>query len=482
MGIIDQKLAVFGQISALRTLNEDFPKFNLTNSFPSVNNEKDGLAFIIDLLKALVGYEELRDILIDTLTFDMDDIESAIKLAVKKDLKKLVNCGVDPSIPDFLKHQSVSLSGTGVDLNLNGIDFTGLMYIDPEGSLGNLFYDDVTNGVNSTDFNTFLYNTVQSDGTQENWGTNTTSNNILSLEFNSVGAVNNTLNISASQFYSTPANGKTLTDLNNDYIDSIKLFDSAKLINNIIDTLFGSVTVNLNKTRKQLEQEAKVENIVNSIINTDEDDVIDDNFFTFTNEEIRFQEEIADNRRKGIRKVFTCREVISEVSVDSLTTLQEALSGTTTKVEEKQAYSDAINAMGDESGDNADEQDKYNIKLSFIEGLIKKIMLAIVNALLSPKVILLFALNHKIINGLTSSFDGAIDFMKQNKALIRNVINSVRDTIVKILLKQTLIAIKNLAATNAVASLTEKVKSTQAQLLSLVGIPNDVIRKINNLG
>lgn len=482
MALIDDKRAIFGQIAALRTLNEGFPKISLANSFPSVNNQKNSLSFLLDLLKALVGYEELRTTIIDILTYDMDNIENNIKLVLKKELKKLVNCGVDPSIPDFLKHQSIIPSSIGVDLDLKKIDFTGLMYINPTSAYGGLFYNDITNGINSTDFNTFLFNAVQNDGIQENWGASVTGNNILSLKFTSTGPPNNILNIKASAYYSNPINGKTLTDLNNDYIDSVKLFTSDKIITNIIDTLFGSVSVNLNKSRKQLEQEAAIDNIVESILSTDESDVIDDSYFSFSNDEIRFQQEIADSRKRGLIKIKTSEELEVSIPSDSLNTLYVSITGSTNKIEEKAAISTAINEMGDQVSSTAKNGDKYNIKLSFIDGLIRKLMSAIINILLSPKVISIIALNHKIIHGPSAIFDGPIDFMKKNKTLIKGIINGVRETITQVLLKKALIAVRNLISENATATMTERTKLNQAQILSLVGVPQDVLRTINNLG
>jgi len=481
MPIVDDKKAVFGNIAALKTLNEGYPSFNLSNSFPSVNNGKDGVAFLVDLLKALVGFEELRDMVVDALTFDMGSIEEQIKKVLKFELKKLVSCGVDPSIPDFLKHQLINPPAPGVDVVLNKVDFTGLMFIDPQGEFGGLYYDDETSGIASTDFNTFLYETVQNDGSQENWGTQTGLNPILSFEFNSTGPVNNTLNIRASAFYSDPSNSKTLTDLNNDYIDSVQLFSTDKLINNIVDTLFGSISVEIKKTTKQLEQEAAVENIVECILNTDDTDVVDNSFFEFSNEEVRVHQEIANDRRRGIKKIASCRNIETSVPADELIQFSNDFKATVNKVEEKQVVSNAINSIGDQASSNAPTADKYNIKLNFIENLIKKLTLAIVNAILSPKVIMIFALNHKIINGLASTTDGPIDFMKQNKALIQGILKGVRDAIIQLLLKKALSAIKKLVAENATALITEKVNFQKAQLLSLVGIPQEVLRIIANL-
>ena len=58
--------------------------------------------------------------------------------------------------------------------------------------------------------------------------------------------------------------------LNDSFIDSINILKTDKLVNKIIDSIFGSITVDLNKTEKQLEEEAKINQIIDRFINLDE--------------------------------------------------------------------------------------------------------------------------------------------------------------------------------------------------------------------
>ena len=102
MDITKQKGKVFSEIAALRVSAEGFPKSQLLNSLPSITQETNSLDFLMDLLKSLVGFESLKDSLVDALTHNLDDIEIEIKEALKKILKSMVSCSVNPSIPsDF---------------------------------------------------------------------------------------------------------------------------------------------------------------------------------------------------------------------------------------------------------------------------------------------------------------------------------------------------------------------------------------------
>ena len=194
MGIIDQKAAIFGKIGAARTVAEGLPKLVPNPSFPSINNSGDAIGFLVDLLKSLVGIEKLRDIIVDTLAYKLDEMEVGIKIAMKLSLKELVNCGVDPSIPAYIKS-----SGSGVTTKTNKVDFFDMFKTDPKSPEGNLLYTDPSTPLTSSnDYNTFVYGTIQNDGTVESW------NNILDVRFDSVNTSptpNNTLTFNANASY-----------------------------------------------------------------------------------------------------------------------------------------------------------------------------------------------------------------------------------------------------------------------------------------
>lgn len=479
MSIIDQKKKVFGDIAALRASAEGFPKFKINDSFPSINNSGNSMDFLTDLLKSLVGFESLKNVVTDTVTHNLSGIENDVKKILKKELKKIVSCSVNPSIPDWVKHSTVVPSSTGIDLELRKIDYLGILLVDPISQAGNLLYDDVSSGINSTDFNTFLFNTVQDDGNENSWGSVTQIQDILSLEFNSFGTINNSINLKISPFYSNPINGKKLTDVNNDYIDSISLFGSDKMINNLIDSIFGSISFNIKKSKKQLLKEAEIDKVINDIINADESKVIDDSYFSFSNEDARLFEDIIENRRKGIKIIEGSNPMKSSIPIDSLTTFNEQISTATTTTQKAMAVSAGLDDLAAKSSEGMNGSDAYTVKLNFIDNIIKKLMSTIANVILSPKLIMIFALNHTIVHG--SSFDDSMSFMKKNKTLIRSILNGVRDSIISILLKEALKAITELVQKNVVDVQIEKSKAYSAQMASMVGVPPEILRIIAGL-
>lgn len=476
MSIAQDKQKVFSEISALRVSAEGYPKMILSDSIDSLNEIKaNSLDYLTDLLKSLVGFDSLKDVVVETLTQNLDEIEDDVKVTLKKVLKNLVSCSVNPKLPqDFINN--------GITIGLQNIDFLDIMRIAPTSEAGNLLYYDVVAQSQSSDFNTFLYSTIQNNGAYDSWGSVTASNDILDIKFDEVGTINNSITIKPSSTF----NSDKLVNLNNDYIDSLKIFNSAKLINNIIESIFGSISVEIKKDEKTIQREIQIDDIINRILNADEDDIIDDSYFSFSNDEIQDIEYRARLRRNGIKNISDCENLTSSVPMKDLTDLNNEFDALNTDLEAGEynekfttIVRNGLDKLADISAQNANEQDKFKIKINFIEGIIKKLMIAIVNVVLSPKLIIIFAINHQIIYG--ENFENVEDFMKKNKWLITLVLESVRDVIVSILMAKALKEIKKLVADNVIKVQIEKFKAKKSQLLSLTGTPNEVLRKISGL-
>jgi len=473
MGIIDQKSKIFGNIAAARTVVEGLPKLVTNSSFPSINNNGNSIAFLTDLLKSLVGMEKLREVIIDTLSYKLDEMEIGIKTAMKQSLKELVNCGVDPSIPTYIKS-----GGSGIKIEVKKIDFFDVLKTNPLSPEGKLLYSDVVNPfTSSNDFNTFLYGAVQNDGVTETWGLSP----ILDVKFDSLNLIptpNNTLTFNANSAY----NSKTLTDFNNNYIDSVDLFDSAGLLNKILDNVFGCISVGLNKSSTQLKKEEEIKMIIDCIVNADENDVIDDNYFTFSNEEIAIQEDAANWRKKGISICHTCGLKATSLPLNTISAINLQISGATTGEAKKDAIGSGINTLGQTIKNQANDiKDAYALELNFIEKLIQNLVSSIISFILSPKIITIFLINYKIIYGQGAEYEDAADFMKKNKNLMKSISKSVRNAIISILLNTVLKQISSLVAATAIEIATEKAKNQLSQILSLVGIPQSVLRLIKGI-
>ena len=149
------------------------------------------------------------------------NIEKDIKLALKQELKSIVSCGVDPSIPSFLKY-----GNSGIVTEVKKVDFFDMLLTDPTTIGGSLMYDDVSNQLNSTDFNTFLYSNIEQNksdftpngGTSSPWGSSTIGSDVIDLKFSPVGTPdigNNVIKVTTNSNF----DNKTLIEFNNSFID-----------------------------------------------------------------------------------------------------------------------------------------------------------------------------------------------------------------------------------------------------------------------
>lgn len=471
MSLLDKKQQIYGNIAAARTISEGLPNLKLNSSIPSINNGGNSISFLSDLIKSLIGYDVMVTTIVNILTHSLTDIEREIKIALKTNLKNIVSCGVNPSLPNFIKS-----TGSGIIIEVSKVDLMDLFKTDPNSIGGRLIYNDVSNPLsNSTDFNTFLYAVIQGNGTTFTW------KNIFDITFNSIGTgniPNNTFLIKANHSY----DNKTLTDLNNDFIDSLTLFNSSNIVNRLIDIIFGSISININKTKKQLENEAKINTVIDNMVNADADDSIDDSYFTFTNDEIYTQQIQSDLRKNGIIKLACCNKIAASVPVGMLINFNNQMSGTTNVQQQEQIISTNLNAMAEQNTVNStNPSDSISIKLNFIQNLIDNLIKAIVSVVLSPKVAMIFLINYKIIYGPSATYNDGIDFIKKNKNLFNSIMKKVSELIIKILLVIALKQIALLVADTVAVRETEKAKNQLSQILSLVGVSTESIRLIQGL-
>lgn len=476
--IIDQKKDVFSSLGALNILNDGFPKAPSFNSFGSINNGQDSSKFLIDLLKALEGIKVVKEILIDTIVYRLPDLEIAIKDGLKKELKEMVSCSINPTIPSWFQH-----GGAGVEMTVPNIDFYDLMKVDPTSVAGELSYKDVTSGVSSKDFNTYLYYTIQDPTNPKLWGGSTTSNNMLETTFLENGTTdNNILKFTTSPAYSN----KKLTEFNNDYINSISLFgtpgsiDSSTMISLIIETLFGSISFASKKSKKQIQKEVEINEILECIVNAE--GAITNNFFEFDNPTLGKMDELVNDRKMGIRRLETCRNLPVKITIENGFNAVNLIDVSTTKEEERDAVTSALDGLADEQAKfSQNPGDVSSIKSNFFSEMLESFVRIIMGLIISPKFITLFAINHQIIYGQGESYDDAKDFMKKNATLVNNVKKVLRDMLLNILLKAALKYLTIKLRQKFVDDNIEKGKTYTTSLLSALGVPPFVIAQINDL-
>lgn len=438
MNLLNQKKQIFGAVGALNAINDSFPKLPTTNSLGSINNNTDSTEFLVDLINTLVGVQVLKEYIVDVITYRLPEIEDSIKDGLKKELKKIVSCNINPSIPDWVKH-----GGSGVVIKVSDIDFYNMMKINPDSIGGSLLYTDISSGINSSDFNTYLYNTIQVPGASSTWGQSTSGVGIIETTFmETSNDGNNLLKITATPEFSD----KKLTELNNKLIDSISLFgnpnshNSKTMINMIIEQLFGTISssTTVNKGKNQIRKEVEINEILTNIINSEDDD-IDDTYFEFDNPTLSKIDTEVNDKKEGIKRIQTTNEIKTRLSTDILSSSQTSIDNTTNKMEELEAVGDVMNKLANEqSGFALNVGDEFTIENNFFTNIIKTFTLTVMNIVFSPKFITLFAINHQIIYGTNDSYNGPIDFIKKNRLIVKAMTKVIKDILLGLLLELAL--------------------------------------------
>ena len=464
MSIIDQKRTLLNNIAALKSLNTGFPELNLSSSFPSLNNNSNAVDFLLDLIKNLIGFDQLKEELIRFLSIQTNSIEATIKLILKNILKKYFSCSIDALIPDFM----LDGLGDGFNICVKQIDFFNLLKVDPETIGGKLIYGEI-----QKDLNSFLYEVLQ--------GNSGTWKSLIKVEYLLQGVVegqmkNNVFNVKIDSSWT----GKTVNDFINNFIDSVVLFTLPSLINKIFDIIFGSISALLGKGRNVIEGEVELEILVNKIVDLP-DTTINDSYFEFTPDEIDYFNERVNERINGRRILKDCNFVSSSINIDDLIDTNNQLLSTSTLIEIEQILSNQFSILSNQATDDLDETSREFGQLNFFEQLFKGIVQGLTNVVFAPKTMMIFVTYFKVVNNSVGFVDFN-DFLQQNRQIVIDIVReAILPLITDFLLKLVIKYITKLAIEDQAGRFLEMGKNYQLQLQSLVGVPKQIRDLISGL-
>lgn len=464
MSLFDQKNSLLNEVSALKSLNTGFPNLDLSSSFPSLNNKSNATDFLLDLIKSLIGFEQIKDELIKFLTYNSATIESTIKKVLKRILKSKFSCSIDALIPSFM----IDGLGSGFNVAVQQIDFFDILRVNPTSIGGQLIYGNVDD-----DLNVFLYNILQ--GNVGTW------KSLLKIEFQQSGLVDgvfksNVLNIKIDSSW----NGRTVNDFINTFIDSLSFFTLSTLINRLFDIIFGTIAAFLNKSPKTIENEVQLEMLVNKIVDLP-DTIIDNSYYNFTPTEIDYFNGRVNERQNGRRILKDCNFVSSSINFDDLVDTNNAINATSNLVEIKNVLDNKFSILAAQATQNLNTNNQNLGSLDFFEQLFKGILQALANIVFAPKIMLMFTTYFKIVSN-TIGFTTFEDFLNQNRQFIIEIIrDALLPLIVEFLLKLVIKYVTQLILEDQTSRLIEMAKNQQLQILSLVGIPQNIRDLIEKL-
>lgn len=479
----NKKKETLGTIASIQTILERYP---VLISNDTVGNTS--LTFTFDLLEMLgVGPDEILEWLSKLLSEKngwLDILEDAIKAFLITTFKDTYTCSINPRLPSstmrtvYPDASEVGTVGTGITVNLDDIDAFGILNHCPVTEQGSVFYFDTnpSNGYNSLnvyssmDFNAYLWYVINrgknppehnsvwdnrvdyikkfdlvgtfGESSMKGRFLNATGRRSPIFRVPGVGSKKEILSCAYAESGVTEQNklvvyinydryfgqfgNKTVFEFNFDYITSLKLFDSKTLVAQIINAVAGiSTSLNANLSFNQQLISAQLKEIVKRVMMT-EDGSPEDCYYKFSNEEYDKLLREADIRQKTTGENYKALndEIISEVS---------KINNASADDEDKVIYSVFKSVSQDISTYNSDDKYEVSLGIDVIRKFLEETVFQLTLQVLSPKIMLLYAINDKVLDPNGSGINGAIEFFKKFENLIVSLIKQIFSLIMEYL-------------------------------------------------
>lgn len=239
---------------------------------------------------------------------------------------------------------------------------------------------------------------------------------------------------------------KTVFEFNYDFIFSLKLFDSQVIVANVINALLGlakSATAALLSGKYSLQQkviEGQVGKVVKELMNG-EDTVINDCFFSFSNDELNSLLEETEVKRYNNYQFGDTLGTISDedaaTMINDINNIGNASTLNEVQTNIANVFTNVAEAVAAQN-DSVEISDKFSFRANIILKIIEQCVTQIVLQVLSPKVMLLFAVNSYFMGDVTDGDFSKINvgqFLKGLSNLISSIVKQVFDMIIKELIQ-----------------------------------------------
>ncbi len=236
---------------------------------------------------------------------------------------------------------------------------------------------------------------------------------------------------------------RTVYEFNYDYIYSLKLFDTKTLIANIANSLLGlSASLSFSFSHEQKVIQKRVEAMVEKIMSQSDTEVSEDCFYKFDN---TTYQQMINSVTKSYNGSYLNPDPTYDTANDDVFSSISALGGTTGKECQfdliKKTIESISKPLSNQENAGVTTVNSFRIGADFITNFVKQTAIQIVLQVLSPKVAILYAINSQIMGDPGNMREWAA-FMENFDNLMKNVIVTVKDIIVKELYNFTMEKLK----------------------------------------
>ena len=227
--------------------------------------------------------------------------------------------------------------------------------------------------------------------------------------------------------------GLTIYEFNYDFVMGMKLFNPKNIAIRIIQTLTSfKVGADLSLSMSETLYQMRISEIIKNLIDADDSEV-SDCFYSFSNEKYQSMLQDAEKKRANLYPFQDGEQSISIDGEEVISILNEYSSEATLN-EQKDIFKRAFAKVTANITNEILPEDRLNISKNFIIESIKVLGVAIFETLISPKMLLLFEVNKRIMGEHSTEYPSIETILQELASLVSSMILELMDTIVKELL------------------------------------------------
>lgn len=259
--------------------------------------------------------------------------------------------------------------------------------------------------------------------------------------------------------------GLTVFEFNYDYVMSIKLFDAKVLAHSLMESVLNmNMGISVGLGVRHQEGTETIKEIIKNILESD-DSEINDCYYTFDNSKYDALLRKAEEKRARQERFGN---VTHETGLfDSVNDILNEYDANAELNEQVDVLHRAITQAAVTVSDGVEESDKFDVEFNFIFDLIEALTTAIVNGILSPKVLMLLEVNQKIMGGTWEKFT-LKDLIQALRVIIVAIVKEIRDMVIQELLKLVLKALEPIIQMLASILLREQLENYSDAILEII--------------
>lgn len=388
MGLIDQKSGVFTTIGSYTSMMQAGNMPNPTNIFASINNAKDAIPYMLDVLKVVAGSFALQVLVGKLFTSFIDGVEPELKTMLKKQTTQF---NADTNLPADLGTTPLPTIDPNKEI------------IDPKSDAGTLINGD------GDSFKGKAFYAIQ----------NQTPTNYLNMQLTFVegtGGSKGDINIKPAV--------ATVGGFMNTFIDNTTIINKKEFMSKTMNSIFGTISKSQGKSVDEIVQDLSIAKMMDQVAN-------DDDSFEISPEDYNAILTKAQEMANGVVTYdMGCGLMGATLPMSGLTSLIANISGSTDPfyIGNQIAGLATSTALNQETANNNSE----TVKDSFIQKIINYIKQTLILAVTTaPQIRAIMSIMSGLLNNGKALIANLKESFKSFKIFIKCLIKKAMELISK---------------------------------------------------